>query len=219
MYSPYTPGKGTQGITIQGKGQGKGTTIQGTIQGKNVTHISQAEPYYRFDPNRAQKIPEPDPAIQQQLYARDTQRNRSTGYSDAPYMADSQLSQLYFSQENETIIQNGLRAGVYKQSLLPTHRGPPFILSAQNAEMVKSVMLHIYGMHYTDRVPLNATITDQISTLNQLVLDWIVPRLYSDACNHWHHITHIDAPIQVQDMPMPTQYDRDWKSIEYSNLL
>lgn len=158
---------------------------------------------------------EPDPDIQRQLYARDTVRNRSTGYSDGPYMADSPLSQLFFSAENEQIIQNGLRAGVYARSLEPDHRGPPFVIAPQNAATVKTAMQTAFAMHYTDRVPPGSTLTDQVAEMNRLVLERLVPRVYSDACGHYHHLKRLDAPIPVQEMPHPVLVDRDYKQTEY----
>lgn len=161
------------------------------------------------------QIREPDPDIQRQLYARDTVKNRATGYSDGPYMADSPLSRLFFSAENEQIIQNGLRAGVHQMSLAPDHRGPPFIIAPQNATTVKTAMSTAFSMHYTDRVPPGSTLTHQVAELNRLVLDRLVPRVYSDACGHYHHLKMLDAPIQVQEMPHPRQVDRDYKQLEF----
>jgi hypothetical protein len=172
------------------------------------------ETYYRYDPRRAQQIPEPDLALQMQLYARDTKKNKATGYSDGPYMADSPLSQLYFSAENEQILQNGLRAGVYNKSLEPSHNGPPFILSQQNADALKAAMLNTYTMHYADRISPGTSVTDQVAEMNRLVLERIVPRLYSEACGYLFYLQSIDKPIQTQEMPMPIQYDRDWKQLE-----
>lgn len=186
---------------------------------KPVNSLDATEPYYRFDPRRAQKVVEPDPVIQQQLYARATQKNRTTGYSDGPYMSDSQLSQLYFSQENEQILQNALREKVYRLSLTPEHIGPPFILSQQNSDYLKSEMLFAFTTHYADRIPKNMTITEQIAQLNQYVLERVVPRLYTDSCMHYRQITTYDQPIPVQKMPQPKQYDRDYKSLEYQPFL
>ena len=167
--------------------------------------------YYKFTPKTAMPTFAIDPVIQQQLYAKSIDKNRATGYADAPYIADSLLSQVYFSAENEQIIQNGLREGVYALSLLPEHKGPPFLMPPQNTVAVKSVMRGIFMQHYTDRISPDATITDQVSDLNDLVWKHAVPKLYTQALNHMYFIDQFEKPVQTQDMPRPEQHDRDWK--------
>ena len=167
--------------------------------------------YYKFTPKTTMPAFAVDPVVQQQLYAKSIDKNRATGYADAPYIADSLLSQVYFSAENEQIIQNGLREGVYSLSLLPEHKGPPFLMPPQNAVAVKSVMRGIFMQHYTDRISPDATITDQVSDLNDLVWKHAVPRLYTQAMNHLYFINQFEKPVQTQDMPRPELYDRDWK--------
>lgn len=167
--------------------------------------------YYKFDPKSVNPATAPDPMIQQQLYAKSVSQNRATGYSDAPYIEESLLSQVYFSADNEQIIQNGLREGVYAMSLQPDHKGPPFIMSPQNANIVKSVMCGIFTRHYTDRVPAGATITEQVATLNNQVWKHAVPKLYDQAVSYLFFLEQLDKPIQTQAMPPPEIYDRDWK--------
>lgn len=168
--------------------------------------------YYKFNPKLVSPTFTFDPQVQQQLYAKSIDKNKATGYADAPFIADSLLSQVYFSAENEQIIQNGLREGVYAMSLLPSHKGPPFLMPPQNTVAVKSVMRGIFLRHYTDRISPGETITEQVSVLNALVWKHAVPKLYTQAVNHLYFIDQFEKPVQTQDMPRPEQYDRDWKN-------
>ena len=62
-----------------------------------------------------------------------TYRNPLEGQWD-----DSTLSNAYFSKENIQIIQNGIRAGVYKQS------NNQYVVAPQDCDSLKIVMRSIY---------------------------------------------------------------------------
>lgn len=186
-----------------------------SIDKNNKNKSILGEAYYRFDPKHAQTGPQPDPRVQQMLYARATSQNRTTGYSDAPYIKDSALSQLYFSAENEQIIQNGIRAGVYNLSI--EQLDVPYILPQQNQAALQTIMHGIFMQHYADHIAVNESITDQVATMNRYVLEKIVPKLFSEAKGYAYYLSKIDQPIQTQEIAPPLLPDREWKQLDLSH--
>lgn len=82
------------------------------------------------------------------------------------------LSRAFFSVENQQIIQNGIRAGVYKQS-----QGE-YIVAQQSDTHLKMVMRAIF-LEHSKNLPTN--IPEQIKELNQRVFTFCIPRVYSEA--------------------------------------
>ena len=74
-----------------------------------------------------------------------TYRNPLEGQWD-----DSTLSNAYFSKENIQIIQNGIRAGVYKQS------NNQYVVAPQDCDSLKIVMRSIY-LQYSANLPGNVS--------------------------------------------------------------
>ena len=96
-----------------------------------------------------------------------TYRNPLEGQWD-----DSALSNAYFSKENIQIIQNGIRAGVYKQS------NNQYVVAPQDCDSLKIVMRSIY-LQYSANLPGN--VSGQIEALNQMVLNFCIQQVYSEA--------------------------------------
>ena len=121
-----------------------------------------------------------------------TYRNPLEGQWD-----DSTLSNAYFSKENIQIIQNGIRAGVYKQS------NNQYVVAPQDCDSLKIVMRSIY-LQYSANLPGN--VSGQIEALNQMVLNFCIQQVYgeakgymkylSDASNMYIPIAH---PILAKD--------------------
>ena len=121
-----------------------------------------------------------------------TYRNPLEGQWD-----DSTLSNAYFSKENIQIIQNGIRAGVYKQS------NNQYVVAPQDCDSLKIVMRSIY-LQYSANLPGN--VSGQIEALNQMVLNFCIQQVYgeakgymkylSDASNMYVPIAH---PILAKD--------------------
>ena len=67
-------------------------------------------------------------------------RNKATNFREAigGVLEDNVLAQVYFSAENIQIIQNALRAGVYKMS------NNRYIIAPQNIDNLKIIMRSIY---------------------------------------------------------------------------
>ena len=100
--------------------------------------------------------------------------NDVTSYRDAltGNWTDNVLSKTFFSAQNITIIQNGIRAGVYKMSQGRFNVGP------QDVTNLKIIMRSIF-LQYAANKPTH--IKEQISALNTLVLNYCVPNVHSEA--------------------------------------
>jgi len=96
-----------------------------------------------------------------------TFRNATEGlWSQTP------LSQAFFSQENNQIIQNGIRAGVYKRS------NGQYIIGPQDCDSLKIIMRSVFLQHAAN---LPNDIPHQINELNKIVLDYCIQQVYSEA--------------------------------------
>jgi hypothetical protein len=104
-----------------------------------------------------------------------TYRNPLEGQWD-----DSTLSNAYFSKENIQIIQNGIRAGVYKQS------NNQYIVAPQDCDSLKIVMRSIF-LQYSANLPGN--ISSQIEALNQMVLNFCIQQVYSEAKGYMKYLS------------------------------
>jgi hypothetical protein len=92
---------------------------------------------------------------------------------------DSQLSTLFFSEKNINILQNGIRAGVYKKS------NNQYLIGPQDCDSLKIIMRSIF-LQYSANQPTN--IRDQIQQLNQLVLNYCIQQVYSEAQGYMKYI-------------------------------
>tara|TARA_B100000900_G_C19965240_1_gene467469 strand:- start:2 stop:490 length:489 start_codon:yes stop_codon:yes gene_type:complete len=103
---------------------------------------------------------------------------------------NTQLSDLYFSKENVQIIQNAIRAGVYKRS------NGEHIISNQNLDTIHIIMRSIF-LQNSKNLPNN--ITEQIKELNGLVIEEIVPKLLGEIEGYLVYrkdISEIPEPLQ-----------------------
>ena len=82
------------------------------------------------------------------------------------------LSDLFFSQQNIQIIQNGIRAGVYKMS------NGQYVIGPQDCDALKIIMRSIF-LQYSANQPTH--ITEQINALNQMVMNYCIEQVYGEA--------------------------------------
>ena len=102
------------------------------------------------------------------------------GVNDFDYRGDAmkgnwyrtQLSDTFFSPQNVQILQNGIRAGVYKMS------GGQYVIGQQSEDELRIVMRSIF-LQYSQNLPTN--IKEQIARLNKFVLDYAVRQVYGEA--------------------------------------
>lgn len=98
------------------------------------------------------------------------------------------LNQAFFGPANVQIIQNKLRRDVFERS-----RGE-FLIDNQSVDELLIVMRAMYlqyGKNQPTRIP------EQIAELNQIVVDWAVPKILSECSMHKTYL------YDIQNMPVP----------------
>lgn len=116
-----------------------------------------------------------------------TLRNPTEGLWD-----NTSLSNAFFSQKNIQIIQNGIRAGVYKQS------NGQYTIGQQDCDSLKIVMRSVF-LQYSANLQTN--IKSQINELNQLVLNYCIQQVYSEAQGYMKYL--FDASTLVVPIAHP----------------
>lgn len=132
-------------------------------------------------------------------------KNKPTDYREAltGTWEHNTLEQTFFSSENISILQNGMKGNVYRLS------GNRYVLPNQNIEHLKIVMRGMYlqyAEHYADNI------REQIERLNKLVLDYVVPNLYNEAIAYEKYCR--DQSTLVTPLPLPLQHNREYKQLE-----
>jgi hypothetical protein len=168
---------------------------------ENKTTILDANTYN----GRVDIIQPPSAEVQFQLYEKNAIKNKATEYRDAlaGTWESNVLAQVFFSKENVQILQNGIRAGVYKMS------NDKYVIPPQNVDTLKIIMRSIY-MQYAEHYPNN--ITEQVERLNHLVLDYAVPTVYNEAVGYLNYCK--DQSTLVVPLELPRHHDRTYKQLE-----
>lgn len=117
---------------------------------------------------------------------------------------ESCLSRAFFSQENIQIIQNGIRAGVYKRS------NGQYVIGNQDCDSIKIVMRSVF-LQYSANKPFD--IPQQIEELNKIVLNYCIQQVYSEAQGY---MTYVDD-ISTLAIPIahPVQASNTDREIEF----
>ena len=147
-----------------------------------------------------------NPDARFKMYEKIAVKNKATEYRQ-PLSNDfetTSLSQAYFSAENVQIVQNGLRAGVYKMS-----GEKQLIVAPQNIDILKTIMRHMfiqYAQFLPDHVP------EQIERLNMAVWEYAVPSVYAETLGYLKYLQ--DSSSLVVPMERPQQVDRCFKILQ-----
>jgi hypothetical protein len=128
-----------------------------------------------------------------------TFRNATEGLWDETY-----LSQAFFSKENIQILQNGIRAGVYQQS------NGQYLVGPQDCDSLKIIMRSVYLQHSANQIN---NITQQISELNKIVLDYSIKQVYSEAQGYMKYLD--DASTLVVPIAHPVMTDNTDRELEF----
>jgi len=110
-----------------------------------------------------------------------TFRNATEGLWDA-----TPLSLAYFSRENIQIIQNAIRAGIYKKS------NGQYLIGPQDCDSLQIVMRSVFLQHASN---LNTHIPDQIAELNKIVLNYCIQQIYSEAQGYLKYKTDVSTLV------------------------
>ena len=113
------------------------------------------------------------------------------------------LSDAFFSQQNIQIIQNGIRAGVYHRS------NGQYTIGPQDCDSLKIVMRSVF-LQYSANQPNN--ITEQISQLNKIVLEYCIQQVYSEAQGYMKYIN--DASTLVVPISHPVMANDNDRQLE-----
>ena len=97
---------------------------------------------------------------------------------------ETPLSQAFFSQENIQIIQNGIRSGVYKRS------NGQYVIGDQDCDSIKIIMRSVF-LQYSAHKP--SSIPQQIIELNNIVLNYCVQQVYSEAQGYMKYIDDVST--------------------------
>jgi hypothetical protein len=106
---------------------------------------------------------------------------------------DTSLSNSFFSAANIKIVQNGIRAGVYKRS------NNKYIIGDQNEDELKIVMRSIFLQNSKN---LATNISEQISVLNKIVLDYSVPQVFGEAQGYIKYKQDVSTLVVPIDLPI-----------------
>ena len=151
-----------------------------------------------------------DPAAQFKMFERVAVRNKATDYRGAVngVWEETQLSRLFFSADNIQILQNGIRAGVYRMS------DQTLIIPPQGVDHLKVIMRSIYvenARHLKDGV------TRQIEELNDLILDYCVPFVYKECISYVYYLRDQSTLVVPLERELPP--DRDHKQLELAPFI
>ena len=132
-----------------------------------------------------------------QLYDRVPVNNKITSYRQAltGNWENNIVSNAFFSAANIQIIQNGIRAGVYKLS------NQRFLIGPQDLDTLKIIMRSIFLQH-----SLNDTnnVTQQIEGLNKLVMNYSVPQIIGEAEGYVKFKNDVSTMAMPMDRPTST---------------
>ena len=117
--------------------------------------------------------------------------------------SSSSLSNAFFSQQNIQIIQNAIRAGVYNRS------NGQYTIGPQDCDSLKIVMRSVFLQNSANQ-PNN--ITQQITQLNKIVLDYYIQQVYGEAQGYMKYID--DASTLVVPISHPVMANDNDRQLE-----
>ena len=85
---------------------------------------------------------------------------------------DTTLSITFLSQQNIQMLQNGIRAGVYKKS------NGQYTIGQQDCDSLKIIMRSVYLQYAANQ---KNNISEQVAELNNIVLNYCVQQVYIEA--------------------------------------
>jgi hypothetical protein len=113
---------------------------------------------------------------------------------------ENSLSNAFFSLQNLQIIQNGIRAGVYKRS------NGQYLIGPQDCDSLKIVMRSVFLQNAANQ-PTN--IAQQVAQLNKMVLEYCIQQVYSEAQGYMKYINDVSTlVVPIAHPVMPDNTDR-----------
>lgn len=115
----------------------------------------------------------------------------------------NQLSDAFFSSQNVNLLQNGIKRGVYDKS------NSKIVIDKQDADQLGIVMRSIFLQNSAN---MATNITEQILSLNKLVLDYCINQVYGEAQGYLKY--RQDASTMYTPMNRPVYVDMKHKTLE-----
>ena len=120
-------------------------------------------------------------------------------------LTSSLLYSIYFSIENIKILQNGIRAGIYKMS--NEKYVFPQDTTCINLQLIMKSIICQFGDH------TNKDIKKEIEMLNEKVFDYCIPFVYKAAISYEIFLKdHLQLVVPLEHS---MQTDRDYKQLQY----
>lgn len=145
-----------------------------------------------------------DPTVQFKMMERIAVRNKATEFRNPleGVWETNLLARVFFSAENVQILQNGIRAGVYRLS-----KGK-YVIPPQNQDALKIIMRSTF-LQYAKNSPDH--IQEQVDVLNHLVWDYAIPFVYNEAVSYVQYLkdqSTLVIPLEREQRP-----DREYKQL------
>ena len=117
-------------------------------------------------------------------------KNEKTNYSNATkfMLSPSLLGTTFFSLENIEILQNAIRAEIYRKT------DEKYKIDKQDYEQLKMIMRSFYLQYALHQ---DHDIKEQITVLNKMVLDYCIPHVYGEL------IAYIKYKEDISTLPTP----------------
>ena len=113
---------------------------------------------------------------------------------------ETSLSNAFFSLENIQILQNGIRAGIYKKS------NGQYVIGPQDCDSLKIIMRSVFLQHAANQ---STNINLQIAELNKIVLNYCIQQVYSEAQGYMKYLRDVSTLVVPLANPIQaTQFDR-----------
>jgi len=113
---------------------------------------------------------------------------------------DTKLSEVFFSNANIQIIQNGIRAGVFQRS------NGQYTIGQQDCDSLKIIMRSVFLQNASNK-PFN--IKGQVEQLNNIVLNYCIQQVYSEAQGYMKYLDDASTLVVPLSNPMvESTYDK-----------
>jgi hypothetical protein len=113
---------------------------------------------------------------------------------------ETPLSKVFFSEKNIQILQNGIRAGVFRNS------NGQYVIGPQDCDSLKIVMRSVFLQNAANQTQ---NISGQIHELNQIVLDYCVNQVYSEAQGYMKYLRDVSTlPVPMALPTLSSMNDR-----------
>jgi hypothetical protein len=111
---------------------------------------------------------------------------------------NTRLSDSFFSQTNRTIIEKSIKQEVYKMS------NYKHVIDRQDPDQLFIIMRYVFLQNSLNR---DEDIPNQVKTLNSLVINYCVPRIYGEIMSYMKYKR--DISTLVVPLENPAYYHKD----------